>query len=49
MKIYEEKIIDNQLLILVPNYPIHFSEISHRNQITIKNNINADKSYDDDE
>ena len=47
-KFYEEKIIDNQLLILAPNHPIHFSEIYHGNQITIENNIYANKSYGDD-
>ena len=47
-KFYEEKIIDNQLLILAPNHPIHFNEISHGNQITIENNIYANKSYGDD-
>ena len=47
-KFYEENIIDNQLLILAPNHPIHFSEIFHGNQITIENNIYANKSYGDD-
>ena len=47
-KFYEEKIIDNQLLILSPNHPIHFNEFSHGNQITIENNIYANKSYGDD-
>ena len=47
-KFYEEKIIDNQLLILAPNHPIHFNETSHGNQITIENNIYANKSYGDD-
>ena len=47
-KFYEEKIQNNQLLILAPNHPIHFSEISHGNQITIENNIYANKSYGDD-
>ena len=48
-KFYEEKIFNNQLLILAPNHPIHFSEIFHGNQITIENNIYVNKSYDDDE
>ena len=48
-KILRRKNNSNQLLILAPNHTIHFSEMSQRNQIIIKNNINADKSYDDDE
>ena len=47
-KFYEEKIFNNQLLILAPNHPIHFSEVFHGNQITIENNIYANKSYGDD-
>lgn len=47
-KVYEEKVIMNQILIIAPNHPLKFSERYHGDQISIECGNVAYKSCGDD-